>query len=266
MFDLTLGYSHQDVDELRSYNRFIPFETHAFDPGTDLNNPVLAPSKFEVEDRVTATLSWQKELFGDNVSSVGLVYAGRSGRHFSYVFGSQNLPTFGGHGLSDFGAETDTAGTQLFYVPTGIGDPLVSYDAVANPTFEADLNAFIDTTDCLSAFRGSIVTRNNCSTSYVNVFSVRFMQEIKFGDMGFDLMLDIENFGNLLNSDWGRVDSYSAPSNVAPANVEIPVAGGPYLLTPTASYTGTAATVVSSPEIAKLASVYRIQFGVRFRF
>ena len=77
---------------------------------------------------------------------------------------------------------------------------------------------------------------------------------------------EIENFGNLLNSDWGRVDSYSAPSNVAPANVAIPVAGGPYLLTPTASYTGTAATVVSSPEIAKLASVYRIQFGLRFRF
>lgn len=266
MFDVTLGWTHQDVDELRSYNRFITFETHVFDTGTDMNNPVVAPSKYEIEDRITATLSWQKELFGDNVSSVGLVYAGRTGRHFSYVFGSNGICTFGGSALADCGAETDISGNQLFYVPTGVGDPIVSYDAVANPTFEADLNAFIDTEPCLSAYRGSIVTRNNCETNWTNVFSVRLMQEIKIGDMGFDLMLDIENFGNLLNSDWGRVESYTAPSVVAPANVSIPVAGGPYLLTPTSSYGGTAATVVSPPEIAALPSVYRIQFGVRFRF
>jgi outer membrane receptor protein involved in Fe transport len=250
----------------RSYNRFIPFETHVFDTGTDHNNPVLAPSRYEVENRVTATLSWQKELFGDNVSSVGLVYAGRSGRHFSYVFGSNGVCTFGGLAFADCGAETDITGNQLFYVPTGIGDPLVSYDAVANPTFEADLDEFISTTDCLSAHRGSIVTRNNCSTSWTNVFSVRLAQEIKVGSMAFDLMLDIENFGNLLNSDWGRVESYTAPSVVAPANVSIPVAGGPYLLTPTSSYAGSASTVVSPPEIAALPSVYRIQLGVRFRF
>ena len=261
MFDLTLGYAHQDVDELRSYNRFIPFETHAFDPGLDMNNPVVAPSRFEVEDRVTATLSWQKELFGDNVSSVGLVYAGRSGRHFTYVFGSNGICTFGGSALADCGAEKDLAGSQLFYVPTDPLDPFISGD----PAFLADLDEFISTTDCLNDFRGSAVTRNNCRTSYTNVFSVRLMQEIKFGNMGFDLMLDIENFGNLLNSDWGRVESYTAPSNVAPANVEIPVAGGPYLLTPTASYIP-GVRVVSSPEIATLPSVYRIQFGLRFRF
>jgi len=266
IFDVTLGYSHQDVDEIRSYNRFITFETHVFDTSTDHNNPVIAPSRYEVENRVTATLSWQKELFGENVSSVGLVYAGRSGRHFSYVFGSNNNCTFGGLLFADCGAETDIVGNQLFYVPTGPGDPLVSYDAVANPTFEADLNAYIDTTDCLSDHRGSIVTRNNCNTSWTNVFSVRLAQEIRIGEMAFDIMLDIENFGNLLNSDWGRVESYTAPSVLAPANVSIPVAGGPYLLTPTSSYSGSASTVVSSPEIAALPSVYRIQFGIRFRF
>ena len=264
LFDVTLGYAHQDVDELRSYNRFITFETHVFDTSTDHNNPVVAPSKYEVEDRVTATLSWQKELFGDNVSSVGLVYAGRSGRHYSYVFGSNGICTFGGSALSDCGAETDISGNQLFYVPTGPSDSNISGD----PAFLADLDQFIASDSCLAGHRGSIVTRNNCETDWINVVSVRFMQEIKFGDMGFDVMLDIENVGNLLNSDWGRVESYSAPSTVAPANVEIPVAGGPYLLTPTSSYNSAvgASSIIPNPEIAALPSVYRIQLGMRFRF
>jgi len=264
LFDFTLGYSHQNVDELRSYNRFITFETHVFDTGTDQNNPVVAPSRYEVEDRVTATLSWQKELFGDNVTSVGMVYTGRSGRHFSYVFGSNGECTFGGSALSDCGAETDIAGSQLFYVPTGPGDPFISGDA----GFLADLDEFIGSDRCLRGHRGSIVTRNNCETGWTSIFSVRFMQEIKFGDMGFDLMFDIENFGNLLNDDWGRVDSYTAPSAVAPANVSIPVQGGPYLLTATTSYDPAvgASSIVSRPEIAALPSVYRIQLGVRFRF
>jgi hypothetical protein len=263
MFDMTLGYTNTDVDELRSYNRFIAFESLAFDPGTDLNNPAVAPSRYEVEHRWTGTLTWQKELFGDNTSSIGLIWTGRSGRHFSYVFGSQNIPTFGGSLFADFGSETETPGTQLFYVPTGLSDPIITGD----PDFLADLDEFIDSTSCLSAFRGSAVTRNGCKTSWVNVVSLRLMQEITFaGNFSFDLMLDIENFGNLLNSDWGRVDSYTAPSNVAPANVAI--AGGQYVLTPFASYDPAvgASTIVPRPSIAALPSVYRIQFGVRFRF
>ena len=261
-FDLSLGYTHQDVDELRSYNRFVTFETLLFDPVTDANNPDVAQSRYEVEHRVTATATWQKELFGDNMSTVGLVYAGRSGRHFSYVFGSQGTPTFGGHLFADFGSEGDNPGSQLFYVPTGTSDPIITGD----PAFLADLDEFISSTDCLNAFRGSIVTRNSCKTSYVNVVSLRLMQEINFGNMGFDLMLDIENIGNLLNDDWGRVDSYTAPSNVVPANVAI--AGGQYVLTPNVSYSAAegASSIVPRPLIAALPSVYRIQLGVRFRF
>jgi hypothetical protein len=93
------------------------------------------------------------------------------------------------------------------------------------------------------------------------------MQEVSIGgSMKFDIMLDIMNFGNLLNSDWGRVDSYAAPSNVAPAAVDI--VAGQFVLTPNASYDPSvgASTIVPRPTIAALPSVYRIQLGVRFRF
>ena len=261
LLDLNLGYTHQDIEELRSYNRFVGFETYSFDPQTDLNNPTVADSSFEIEDRLTGVLSWSKKLFGEHTTSIGMTYAGRSGRHFSYVFGSNGAPTFGGTFLSDFGSEGDNAGPQLFYVPTGANDPIITGD----PAFLADLDTFISNDSCLSGHRGSIVPRNSCSTAWVHIVSLRLQQEIlAWGDTAFDVYLDIENFGNLLNSDWGRVESYSEPGNVAPANVAI--VGGRYLLTPNPSYNGTAGSIVPDPQIARIPSAYRIQAGLRFRF
>jgi hypothetical protein len=261
-FDFDIGYTNQNVDELRSYNRFVGFETYAFDAQTDLNNGQVAPSKYEVEHRITANLIWSKELFGDNMTTVGVAYAGRSGRHYSYVFGSGGAPTFGGIFLADFGSEGDNPGPMLFYVPTGTNDPLIS--PLTDAAFLSDLDAFISSEGCLNGARGGIVGRNSCETDWVNILSVRLQQEIKFGDTALDLFLDIENFGNLLNSDWGRVDSYTAPSNVAPATVAID--NNQYVLTPNASYSGTPQSIVPQPAIARIASAYRLQLGVRFRF
>lgn len=260
LWDLNLGYTNQDVDELRSYNRFVGFETFAMDPQTDLNNPSVASSRYEVEHRVTGTLRWQKELFGDNVTSIGMTYAGRSGRHYSYVMGS-GPSAFGGTFLADFGSEGDNPGSQLFYVPTSATDPIVTGD----PAFLSDLNAYIDSDSCLAGSRGTIVPRNSCETDWVNIVSLRLHQEVRaFGDTKIDLFMDIENFGNLLNDEWGRIDSYTAPSNISPASAAI--VGGQYEYTPNASYVGTPQSVVSQPAIARLPSVYRVQFGLRFRF
>jgi len=261
LWDVNVGYANQNVDELRSYNRFIGFETFAFDAQTDLNNGQVASSKYEVEHRITANLRWQKELFGNNVTSVGLTYAGRSGRHYSYVLGSSNA-AFGGNFLADFGSEGDNPGPMLFYVPTGTSDPLVTGDAA----FLADLDTFISSESCLSKSRGSIAQRNDCETDWVNIVSLTVQQEINFGRTAFDVFLNIENFGNLINDDWGRIDSYTAPSNVSPATVAIDAVNNQYIYTANASYNGTPQSVVPRPAIARLASAYRVQLGVRFRF
>jgi hypothetical protein len=227
---------------------------------TDLNNPLVAQSRYEVEHRITGTLRWEKELFGDNRTSIGVAYAGRSGRHYSYVMGSGNA-AFGGNFLADFGSEGDNPGSQLFYVPTGVSDPIVTGDAA----FLSDLDSYISSDSCLAGHRGSYVPRNSCETDWVNIVSIRLQQEIRvFDDKAIDLFLDIENFGNLINSDWGRIDSYTAPSNVSPATVAI--VANQYVYTPNASYEGTADTIVSAPAIARIPSVYRVQFGIRFRF
>ena len=88
--------------------------------------------------------------------------------------------------------------------------------------------------------------------------------EIKVGDTAFDVFFDIENFGNLINDDWGRVESYGAPSNVALANVTI--LGGQYVYASVSGAQVSPETMAPRPAIARLPSVYRIQFGLKFRF
>lgn len=260
LFDATLGYTSTDADEVRSYNRFVTFESYAFDATTDFNNMAPTPSKYEVKDRITATLDWSYPLFGDNTTRASLVYFGRSGRHYSYTFGSGDA-AFGGTFLADFGSEQDNPGSHLFYVPTGISDPIVTGDA----TFLANLNTFIDNEPCLAGSRGRITGRNACRTDFTNIVSLRLAQEINvWEDKTLEFILDIENIGNMLNDEWGRVNSHSAPSNVAIANVTI--AGGQYVYAPISSSQVSPGTISPRPAIARLPSVYRIQFGVNFRF
>lgn len=262
--DLTLGYTSIDAEEVRSYNRFVTFESYAFDATSDFNNMGLSTSKYEVPDRITATLDWAHNLFGDNQTRASLVYIGRSGRNYSYTFGSGGggVPAFGGTFLADFGSEGDNPGSHLFYVPTGLSDTIVTGD----PTFLANLDAFIDSDSCLAGNRGRIMARNSCRTSFTNIVSLRLAQEINIsGDYTLELIMDIENIGNMINDDWGRVESYSAPSNIAIANVTI--AGGQYVYAPVSPFTQVSPqTIVSPPAIARIPSVYRVQFGFKFRF
>ena len=262
LFDMTFGYTDTDAKEIRSYNRFVTFESYAFDATTDFNNMTLSNSKFAVPERITATLDWSNQIFGDNTTRASLVYFGRSGRSYSYTFGSGDS-AFGGTFLADFGSEGDNPGSHLFYVPTGLTDPLI--DQTTNAAFLADLDAFIESDGCLNKRRGSIMPRNVCRTGYVNIISLRLSQEVTlFEDKKLELTLDIENLGNLLNSDWGRVESYAAPSNVALANVTI--AGGQYVYAPISGDQVSPETIAPAPVIASLPSVYRIQFGAKFRF
>lgn len=255
-FYTTLGYTHQVVKDVRSYNRFINFESYAFDPQRDLNDPDLATSKFEIPNSVTATLTWEKEIWGDNKTQVSMVYAGRSGRNFSYIFNGTGA--FGGNFLADV-ASPDNPGPNLFYVPTGTADAIVTGDA----GFLAGLDQLIESDSCLSQFRGTIVPRNACKTGWVNQVNIHFAQEVEVAKGHvIEFILNIENFGNLINNDWGRVDAIFQPSNIPLADVAISGDGTQFIYSPSSSATASAA----DPNVARIPSVYRIQFGMRYRF
>ncbi len=261
-YSMTLGYTFQNVEDVRSYNRFINFESFSFDPQSDFNNPDLSTSKFETPHRITATFGWEKEIFGENKSKINVVYTGRSGRNFSYVFrpneGVETAGVWGGNNLAD-GRSADTEGGNLFYVPTGTSDAIVTGDA----GFLSSLDSVINADSCLSENRGSIISRNACRTGWVSQVNVRFLQEVEMMGSTVEFILDVENLGNMINSDWGRLDAIFQPSNVPLANVALSDDGTQYVYS---GLSGATTATGAVPNVARIPSAYKIQFGMRIKF
>lgn len=247
-YDFHFSYSRQNIKEVNPGNAFIAFEGFGQPATFDRNADILYNSEFEVKNNITANLTWEKRIFGDNRTLINLFYSGRSGRHFSYTFG--RTFAFGGTFLADF----DNLDSQLLYVPSGLNDPLVTGDA---DTLAA-LNGFIDREGCLSGARGSIIERHSCRTSWVNRLDLHFLQEVGLPgwDHRIELTFDIENLTNLIDNDWGRQVSFLQPFNAPVVDVAINDQGQ-YVYS---NFREPVETVSTIP------SVWKMQFGIRYRF
>jgi hypothetical protein len=185
------------------------------------NENVAYNSRYAIEDRFTGTLNWQYDFFGDNTTSIGLFYEGRSGRPYSYIFFND---------VNGDGANTN----DLFYVPNGPGDVLFTGGAAMEQAFFEWLNDHPE----LQRYQGQIAPANEFNAKWVNTFDVRISQEIPsfFKGHKAELALDIMNIGNLINKDWGLIDDFGFFSTARVANYAgIDPATGKYVY----NFTGT---------------------------
>ena len=262
---LNFGYTYTDATDPQSYNRFINGEAFAYDPQFDLNNPAVTRSAFETRHRLTARVTWEKELFQDDAfTRVTLFYNGRSGTPYNFVFDGGPFEgtglAFGGNGTFE-SASALSPGSSLFYVPTGLNDPLVTGDQA----LLSALDSFISSNDCLDGQRGQVYERNSCTNSWIGLLDLNITQEVNlWNDHKVELLLNIQNFGNLLNSDWGRVQRarLEPPESVALTSVSINDQNQ-FVYAPVGANSG---FVAPTPVTVALPSTYRIQFGIRYRF
>ena len=249
-FDFNIGYTYQDLTEVNPGNAFIAFEGYAMPASSDFQGSEEFNSEFEVEHTIVTNLTWTKQIFGDNMTMVSLAYSGRSGRHYSHTM--RTADDFGGFPFADF-ADWDAFNSQLLYVPTGASDPLVAYAAGFDA---AGFQNYIDSNSCLAGQKGKISKRHSCESSWISRLDLRFMQEIKFDNgHALEIIFDIENLGNLISDDWGRVQGYVQPFN-SPV-VDATIVGGQYVYS---NFTAPQQT------IAKVPSVWKMQLGVRYKF
>lgn len=158
------------------------------------NELVNSPSGYVVPLSVKASMSWDHAFFGDYKTTISVFYNGRKGLPYSWIFGT------------DINGDS-IANEDLAYIPLA-NDPKVAYGTATQAQIDA-FQAFIDGDSYLRSHRGQIAGRNTSNQPWVNQLDLGFQQELPglFKGHKTVVRLDVYNFLNLLNKDWGQVET-----------------------------------------------------------
>jgi hypothetical protein len=283
-FDAYLGYANQDVKDVNPGTSSTASSNWDNVAVSDPNDPGLATSNYEIQHRFSGSFAWRKAFFGEYQTSVALIGERRSGRPYSYTFGSAS---------TIFGDPRQEARQRhLFYVPDGdvifegactaaestgpgavpgcTAEGVFSANSAAAAQFEADMDAYVEDQG-LSRWRGRIVPRNSHRSPWVSVLDLRFAQELPiFRKTRGVLTFDIENVANLIDNRWGQLRQVGFPHFAPVADaVRIATTGCPsgaatcYVYRPRPGQTG---PVAPFKAVSTLASIWRLQLGIRIEF
>ena len=272
--DAGVSFTYQDVKDQNPATSSTAGSNYAAGVSLDPNGPAYGISNDQVKYAFKYNLSFEKAFFGDNKTVISLFGETRIGHPYSFT-------------LRDAASRSQIFGTigtgtrYLLYVPTGVNDPLVSWDSAPNA---AAFDAYVNATG-LDKYRGKVAPRNGFNSKWFTKIDLHLSQEIPtgLGDSKVTLFADIENFTNLLNKKWGQIREYGFPYTVSPVTVTCltaPVATGTapgaatggnagapcvqYRYTPTSTSGGVFAAPTDT--IYPKQSLYQIRVGVRFSF
>ncbi|PNS09461.1 TonB-dependent receptor [Solilutibacter silvestris] len=175
------------------------------------NENIAPPAARGISRSIKATASWEHAFFGDYKTSVSAYYNGRTGSRYSWIYGS------GSGILGDVNGDNQS-GYDLAYIPN-VNDSRVVYvngtGAGAPAATAAQIAAFqnyIDQDPYLHTHRGQIASRNSSVTPWSNQLDLGIQQEFPgfFKGNKSVVRLDVSNFLNLLNRNWGVTQVVSA--------------------------------------------------------
>ena len=209
-----LGYTYTHATEVGSLTSSTASSGWGYQYAFNANSETENTSRYEIKDRISGSLNWKHKFFGDYETRVGLVYEGRSGRPYSYVYNGD--------------ANGDSRSTNdLFYVPSGPGDVLFGSLSstgafTANPALEKQFFDWLAQNPQLAKYAGSYAPANGFRSSWINTFDVHISQQLPgfFKGHKSEVWLDIQNVGNLLNKDWGQIYDYGFFADARVANLQ----------------------------------------------
>jgi len=259
-FDLFASYTNADVEDVGYGTSSTATSNYSDFAAYDRQRPTSGISNYQTEHLFKMRFNWNKELVDGYQTRVSVFATHRTGQPYSYTFNENNacvLDVGGGRCARE--SRNDDAG-HLLYVPSGLNDPLF-----APTSFGGDLAAQQDFIDYineseLAQYAGSIAPRNGDNSAWSTIFDVRIQQELPafHQDHSLTLFLDIENFGNLINSDWGRVERtrYEYERDV----VSAAIVNGQYEY-----FNLNSKRSIENLEILSQ-SVWQVQFGLKYEF
>ena len=212
-FFLNGAYTYQDVTDQNPGTSSVAFSNYANTAvGFDPNFAAQGISNYQRDHQFRLVAGYDAELFGDNNTRIELFYNVRSGQRFSYTF-NDNTP----NRSAVFGV-TGRGSRNLIYVPdvsSETADPNVTY---ATGVFSA-LQSFIQNSE-LNEYQGQIAPKNIGKTPWVHKLDLSLRQEVPFVFGGkIELLADVENVLNLIDSSWGTIRQVGFPYTTALVNV-----------------------------------------------
>ncbi|MDE1193516.1 MAG: carboxypeptidase regulatory-like domain-containing protein [Arachidicoccus sp.] len=244
---------------------------------TDPNAPTLARPSWYQPHRVVGFASYHFDYAKHFSSSIGLYYEAAPAYATSYVYNG------------DLNGDGNT-GNDLIYIPKSKTDinliDVGSFKSGAGTTtgtttdprtadqIWTQLNNFINQDPYLSKHRGQYAKANSVVLPWYKLLNVNYTQDIYFFTNGKNdiknkhtlrLSIDIINFGNLLNKNWGIVKTAASTNFLKlegiAADGKTPLFSFPY-----ADASNQVPFVNSFNNNTSISSRWQMQFGIRYLF
>lgn len=209
-----IAYTHARARDVQSFGSSTHISNWQFGRtySGDQLKPFTGVSLFDQTHKIAGAATYTKNWRPGWATDFTATYQGISGSPHDYVYASTSSSNgdMNGDGRN---------GNDLIYVPRdAFNTNEIRFRAVTNGATVAQQQAafekYIQDSPCLSRQRGRILKRNSCRLPFSNQVDVAIRQTVPtLGAQRLSLQVDITNFGNLLNKDWGQVRVAEASSN-----------------------------------------------------
>ena len=272
-FEAHAAYTYEQARDVQSLTSSTATSNWRFGRAIsgDQYSQTLDRSRFELPHRLVAygTFSFTTR------TDLSVIYLGRSGSNYDFVYG-------GSGGLGDLNAD-GAQGNDLIYIPSDVAQGSEILFSGISPVRGADnspeaqaqriaeqqsaFERYITSTDCLTQQRGRIMTRNSCRSPWTNTVNLSIRQGLPaFRGQALSVQLDIFNFLNLLNANWGQQPLPPAGGGSVPLLNQVAQTSGSL-----AGAGGSQGVFTFDPSTEKydrrhVGSAYQMQLGVRYGF
>lgn len=230
----------------------------------NINNPndlMLASAQDALPHRIVANLSYRFEYLKALATTVSVYYNGANQGRFSFTYNGD--------------LNGDAISADLLYIPRDASE-INFTDITGNTPFTVAqqreaFNAYLSNVKYLDKNRGSYAERNGGLLPWLNRFDVKVLQDL-FTNIGpqkntLQLSLDIINFGNLLNKDWGIQKALISGANAPLTRASVTPDGVPTFRMNTVQVGGQTILPTSIfRDVTTLGTTWSMQIGIRYLF
>ncbi|MES2891843.1 MAG: carboxypeptidase regulatory-like domain-containing protein [Bacteroidota bacterium] len=229
----------------------------------DPNADVTSYSNFYQPHRVIAAAAYRKEYAKHFATSIGFTFEAANGGTASYAYNGD---------LNNDGLNTN----DLVYVPASQSEIVLeaanAQDLRTPAILWSQLNAYINQDPYLSTRRGQYAERNGLLLPFYKKMDLNFTQDLFVTVAGkrntIRFTMDILNFGNLLNKNWGtyKIANRTALLNYLRVQTTGVDAGKPVYSFPYLDAANQVPLTSSFQNSTSQASRFQVQMGLRYIF